>query len=210
MKKVLLLIPLLTACDLDLTDLGRCEYDRDFHESINVGTADFLEVIAEAGDLEIVGRAGLGHVEVSGRACADSRRDLDDLEVVLERSGDVIRVLTFVSDRDARIDLVLEVPEYMLAEIDHLEGDIDIWNLSGVSIFDESGHIRLEDIFGDVDIIDGSGNVEARSIDGDVYVEEDGSGDIIVDHVGGNFVVDRDSSGRITYRNVAGRVLLPR
>lgn len=208
-----LLIPLLSACDMDLTDISECEHREEIYETVQVGTADLLRVVAEAGDLEIRGRRGLAQVQVTAYLCADNRRQLNELDLAVNRSGGVIRVLSFVPGgevAEAYMDLVIEVPDYMLAEIDHLQGDIDVWDIAGVSIFDESGYIRLFDIFGDVDIIDGSGNISATNVDGDVYVEEDGSGDIDVDGVGGNFIVDFDTSGRITFRAVRGRVIIPR
>jgi hypothetical protein len=224
------LAPLLFAgCDLDITGLGSCDFDRDFSEVIGASGADVVRVLAEAGDLRVQGRAGATDVRVYGTACADNRRDLDDIEVVVQRVGGAIRVLTLVpagAGIDAHADLVVEVPEWMLVDIDHQEGRIDVSNVAGVSIFDDSGDIFVSDVFGDVDINDDSGDIQLRNIDGDVWmlddsglidvrgvggevaVEEDGSGDLFVRDVDFDVWIGEDGSGDIVVENVRGDLIV--
>ena len=87
-RNIVWVAPLLLAgCDLDITGLGSCRYDRDFSEVASVSGVDVVRVIAEAGDLRVVGRAGANDVRVYGTACADDARDLDDVEVIVQRVG---------------------------------------------------------------------------------------------------------------------------
>ena len=204
-RSVVWLAPLLFAgCDLDITGLGSCRYDRDFSEVAGVSGADVVSVIAEPGDLRVVGRAGTNVVRVYGTACADDARDLDDIEVVVQRVGTSIRVLTLMP-AGARIDthanLVVEVPEWMLVDIDHQDGRIDVSNVSGLSIYDDSGDIYVDNIFGDVDINDDSGDMQLRNIDGNVWILDD-SGQIDVRQVDGEVAVEEDGSGDLYVRDV--------
>jgi len=188
---LLCLLP-VAGCDLDLTGIGfDCDFDRDLFEASSVAGADRVRVVAEAGDLRVEGVAGLNEVRVRGRACAQDARDLDDVDLVVQRSGSTVRVISLVAPSGGRLDLIVEVPDWMLVEVDDESGDLDVANVVGVSIFDGSGDITVEDIAGDVDI-------------------NDGSGDIRVENVLGDLRVDFDSSGRIDYRNVRGRILIPR
>ncbi len=229
MKRSLVwLVPLgivAAGCDLDLTGLGGCRYDRSVYQSINVSGSDVLRVIAEAGNLRVEGRPGASDVRVRGTACAESQRDLNAVDVVLQRVGSSIRVLTYVpagAGVSAHADIVIEVPEWMLVDIDHREGDISITDVAGVSILDDSGNIVVSDIDGDVEIDDGSGDLQVSDISGDVWlldesgtidvrrvsggvdVEADGSGDMLIRDVQFDVWVGEDGSGDIVVENVRG------
>ena len=217
------------ACDLGDLDVD-CDFDRDLSEFIGVTGTDRLTVDAEQGDLRVEGRPGLNQVRVRGVACAEDLDDLDDVALIVQRSGSSIRVFGLVpsgQSLNARLDLFIEVPDWMLVDIDHDSGDIEVDNVSGLIITDDSGNIHIQDVFGDVDVRDGSGLVWVRNVEGDVFllddsgdidvrdvagsvrVEEDGSGDIFVSDVGGNFTVEFDGSGNIVFRNVRGVVTIP-
>jgi hypothetical protein len=200
---------MLGACDLDFDDLGGCSYEENFSDAISATGMTTLRVLAEDGDLEVVGRPGLNQVRVFATACSSSSRTVDDIDFVLYRNGSTVELETDVPLRDnAHIDIVVEVPEDMAAVIYHDAGDIDVRDIDYVYIDDESGNINVRNIFFDVEIIDGSGHIDVFNVDGSVEID-DGSGDIDVDDIGGDFAVYFDSSGSIRHRNVRGRVLLP-
>lgn len=202
-------VPMLGACDLDFDDLGGCSYEENFSDAISATGMTTLRVLAEDGDLEVVGRPGLNQVRVFATACSSSSRTVDDIDFVLYRNGSTVELETDVPLRDnAHLDIVVEVPEDMAAVIYHDAGDIDVRDIDYVYIDDESGNINIRNIFFDVEIIDGSGHIDVFNVDGTVEID-DGSGDIDVDDVGGDFAVYFDSSGSIRHRNVRGRVLLP-
>ena len=191
----------LAGCE-DLMGLGsQCDFDRDLFEASSVSGTDRVRVIAEAGALHVEGVPGLSEVRVRGRACARQVRDLDDIDLVVQRVGSVVRVTSFVGPVDARLDLILEVPDWMLAEIEDGTGDLTVENVAGVSVIDNSGNIVVEDISGDVDIDDGSGDLRVRNIDGYLLLSDD-SGNIDVAGVGGSVLVDVDDSGDMRIRDI--------
>ncbi|HSL72646.1 MAG TPA: hypothetical protein VK864_20515 [Longimicrobiales bacterium] len=227
MKRYLVwLLPLaLAGCDLDLTGLGSCEYDREFDDWLGVSGTDNVRVIAEAGDLRVQGRRGLTQVRVHARVCAEDLSDLDDAEVIIERVGSTISVLSLAPGRSVsrgRVDLWLEVPDWMLVGVDHEAGDIEVVDVAGASIYDDSGDIRLDRILGDVEINDGSGDlwldeiagdvwlfdesgsIDVREVSGGVEVAVDGSGDLWIRDVDDDVYIGEDGSGNILVENVGG------
>jgi hypothetical protein len=211
MKKQLvwmLALPLLSGCD-DVFGLGGCSYDQDFSDAISANGMTTLRVLADRGELEIIGRPGLNQVRVFATACASDSRTVDDIDFNLFVSGSTIELETFVPNRDnAHINLTVEMPELMAAAIFHDDGDIDVRDIDLVFIDDESGHINVRNIFFDVEIRDGSGNIDIFNVDGDVDID-DGSGDIDVEDVEGDLLVRYDESGSIRYRNVRGFIDIP-
>jgi hypothetical protein len=163
-----------------------------------------VRVIAEAGDVRVVGRTGMSEVRVSGTACAQDQRDLNQISVVVQRVGTSVRVMTLVPSGagvSAHADLLIEVPDWMLADIDHEAGDLNVSNVAGVTILDDSGDIDVSDIAGDVDIDDDSGDLQVRDVTGNVWLRDD-SGLASVQHVGGGVDVEQDGSGDLFIRNV--------
>ena len=202
-------LPLMGACDVDLNGLGGCTYDEEFSDAISAIGMTTLRVLADDGDIEIVGRPDISTVRVYATACANDRSTLDDIEFDLFRNGATIELETLVPARDnAHLDLVIEVPEDLAVALYSEDGDIDVRDVDFVYIDDESGHISVRNVFYDVEIVDESGNIDILNVDGSVDID-DGSGDIDVDDVGGDFLVRFDSSGSIRYRNVRGVVDIP-
>jgi len=234
MKRALLLaLPLVVAgCDSDIFGLGSCNVDRDLYDDLNAGTASVIRILADDGHLEVRGRPGLTQVRVTGRACAEDRSTLNDIDFVLDRSGDAIRVVTYVPDSrrddDARLDLVVEVPADMIVDIEHARGNIDMRDVYAAFIFDDDGTIHVENIALDVEIADGSGNIRLRRIGGDIYlldesgdidvrqvdglvfVEEDGSGDIYIEDVRDDVYIRDDGSGDIEVVDIGGDFVVDR
>ncbi|WP_257386683.1 DUF4097 domain-containing protein [Tahibacter caeni] len=191
-----------------------------------------LKLQTRAGDLRVVGVAGLVSVELRGNACAASAEQLAALDLQHSRSGDRLDVITtapdegtfkLFSDNYAYIDLEVRLPQELVLDLDDSSGDIEIADAGTIALRDSSGDIRIHDPRGDVRIRDTSGDIhveQARGnvtvvgdssgdieIDGaarDVVVEEDSSGDVEIAHVSGNARVGRDSSGDIRFRDIGG------
>jgi hypothetical protein len=195
----------LTACDLDMTGIDvDCDYRDNFSDAIDARSATAVRIVAETGDLQVVGRSGLNEVRVRGEACAEDRRDLDDIELVVQRSGSTIRILGLVpsgSNIRARLDLLVEVPDWMLVDIDHQAGDVEVQDVAGVAIFDDSGNIWVDNIDGDVEINDDSGDLEVRNVFGDVLLWDE-SGNADLRRIDGSVIVDYDGSGNLNISNV--------
>jgi DUF4097 and DUF4098 domain-containing protein YvlB len=129
----------------------------------------------------------------------------------------------FAQESEARINVMIEIPEGLDVDLIDGSGPIHIFELSGnlninddsggmkieritgrLDISDSSGGIWLDEIFGDVIVNDGSGSIHIESIAGDVQVK-DGSGDITITEVKGNVIVS-DGSGSIDIRDVTENV----
>lgn len=213
--------------DVQVRHSHECEYIVDREVSIAAGADQLLRLSAGSGELRVEGREGLDEVRAVGTVCASEESFLDDLTVTIEEvRGDIVLTAHYPESRSwrgnrtAKIDLVVEMPLGMSADIDDSSGSmeilgsgaLDIDDSSGsilvqgadgtVVIDDSSGGIEVMDVAGDVDIDDGSGGVSVRDVRGSVYVE-DGSGSVTIEEVGQNVVVD-DGSGSIRVQNVGG------
>jgi len=195
----------------------QCRFGADRNLTAAVGAGDLLRLSAGSGSLEVVGVNGLTEVRASARACASHEEFLDELQLTSARDGSTLRIETRYPDwgdqggwgqRYARLDLRLEVPEGMMADIRDSSGELTVANLGDLVIDDSSGEIEVEGIRGSVRINDNSGEITVSDVSGDVEIE-DGSGEIDVSAVGGTLTID-DGSGEINVREVGGTVKVVR
>jgi hypothetical protein len=200
---------------------GYDEYTARRDAEVDARGARRVEVEGRAGTLRVVGVGGLGAVRVRGVARASRREWLADLRVVARRDGDVVVVRADIPDwRDTdhhggwdgggtrALDLVVEVPRGIDAEVVDGSGDAEVRGVGALVARDGSGDFAVEDA-ASVDVADGSGTLRVRGVRGDVRVE-DGSGDIDVDRVDGAVVVARDGSGGVDVRAVRGDLVVER
>lgn len=189
----------------------RCEFRAELSAELSASASDRLRLEAGSGSLVVEGRAGASAVTVTATACASDEWMLEELDVVLERRGSTVDLETLHPNQwwrngdYARIDLRVEVPLGMDAEIDDGSGSVTLSGLGDLRLDDGSGEIYVENILGSVDIDDGSGEIEIRDVQGDVFVD-DGSGSIDIVGVTGSVTVD-DGSGSIDIRDVGQDVL---
>ncbi len=190
----------------------RCQFRAELAAEISASASDRLRLEAGSGSLVVEGREGASAVTVTATACASDERMLEDLDVVLERRGSTVDLETLHPTNQwwrngdyGRIDLRVEVPLGMDAEIDDGSGSVTLSGLGDLTLDDGSGEIYVEGILGSVDIDDGSGEIEIRDVQGDVFVD-DGSGSIDIVGVTGSVTVD-DGSGSIDIRDVGQDVL---
>jgi hypothetical protein len=196
-----------------------------------------LEVEGRSGTLRIQGVDGLSQVRVRGTARASRRDWLDAIRLVARRDGDVVVVRADIPDWNTRddwsdgngvraLDLVLEVPRGMAADVvdgsGELEirgvgaldlrdgsGEIDVEDVGSARIEDGSGEVRVRDVRGDLRVNDGSGDIRASGVRGSVIVASAGSGGVDVRDVGGDFTIEEGRGRGVTYRDVRGQVRLP-
>lgn len=196
-------------------DHDDCRHEAQRSATVEARDARRLLVEAGSGSLRIVGKPGISHVTVRGRACASSADLLERVTLRGRRDGgDVVIEANVNRDRDnnwdfrdnqyARLDVEMEVPARIAAEIHDGSGSIDLSNLGNLVLEDGSGDIVADNLHGDVDIEDGSGGIRLVDIAGRVKIE-DGSGTIALRNVGGLIDVD-DGSGEITIRGARNSV----
>jgi DUF4097 and DUF4098 domain-containing protein YvlB len=199
-------------------------YTAPRNATVDAAGAKSLQVEAAAGELRVEGKAGLRQVQITGTARSSSQQLLTQIRLIAERRGDVIFIKADMPDESwrnnfnnsvATLDLVIEVPKGIDAEITDGSGDarisdvgsLDATDGSGdfsvvgaggtVRITDGSGDLKIENIGGDVTVSDGSGDVNARNITGSFTVESDGSGGIYATDVRGSVIVQSDGSGDV-------------
>ena len=177
--------------------------------------AKSVEVEAGAGSLRVEGKAGLRQVQVTGTARSSSQQFLTQIKLIAERRGDVVFIKADIPDSDgnrdddysAALDLVIEVPQGINAEVGDGSGDTKILNVGSLDASDGSGSFSVIGAAGSVRITDGSGDLTIENVGGDVKVN-DGSGDITVRNVTGSFTVESDGSGGIYATDVRGSVVV--
>jgi DUF4097 and DUF4098 domain-containing protein YvlB len=163
----------------------------------------------------VEGKAGLRQVQVTGTARSSSQQFLTRIKLIAERRGDVVFIKADIPDgewnRDddysAALDLVIEVPQGINADVSDGSGDTKILNVGSLEATDGSGSFSVIGAAGSVRITDGSGDLTIENVGGDVKVT-DGSGDINVRNVTGSFTVESDGSGGIYATDVRGSVVV--
>lgn len=182
---------------------------------VNANGARTIKIEAGAGFLDIRGRPGISDVRVTGVASASDRRRLDEIRLLAEREGDVVRIKTIFPDQDhsffrlfngdyrQALDLTIEVPINIPLDVSDGSGETKIIGTGPITLSDGSGGIELRGITGNVRVTDGSGDIVISGIDGDVRID-DGSGNIDANNVTGNFTVGNDGSGNIDVSGVSG------
>jgi len=191
----------------------RCRYEAERTASSS-GSVDALRLTAGSGFLEVVGVEGLREVRAVARACASHEEFLDDLLLLPDMAGNTFILETHYPDfsgwrggnRYARLDLRVEFPAGLAADIEDGSGEISISDLGSLMLDDGSGEVVINGIRGDLTIDDGSGELEIRGVSGTVSLD-DGSGEIVLVDVGSDVMID-DSSGEIEVRGVGGSIEL--
>ncbi|HEY1952715.1 MAG TPA: hypothetical protein VGG76_07905 [Gemmatimonadaceae bacterium] len=183
---------------------------------VDAAGAKEVEVEAGAGSLRVEGKPGLHQVQVTGTAWASSQQGLSRIKLIAERRGDVVFIKADIPDNDdnswrdndsAALDLVIEIPQGMNADVADGSGDAKILNVGSLEMSDGSGGLSIVGATGSVHVTDGSGDLTIENVGGDVRVN-DGSGDINVRNVTGSFIVESDGSGGIFATDVKGSVVV--
>ena len=189
-----------------------CKHEAQRAASVTAADARLLVVEAGSGSLKIEGKSGVSSIVIRGRACASDRDLLDDIRLEARRNGNNVAVRANVRDRNhssfrrneyARLDVVMEVPAGMAAEIEDGSGSIELSNLGAVDLNDGSGEIVASNLAA-IRIEDGSGGIELSDVKGRVDID-DGSGEITLRNIGGPIDID-DGSGEISIRGANGSV----
>ena len=220
------------------TAVAKAQSGNDFsaprNATVDASGARIVRVEAGAGILRVEGKAGITRVQVRGTAWASSKGLLDKVKLIAERRGDEVFIKTDMPDGDyswfrsgdwsASLDLTIEVPQGLDADIGdgsgaavvmnvgNLEasdgsGDFEVDGAKSVHITDGSGNLVIKNVTGSVNVRDGSGDIVARNVSGSFTVENDGSGGIFATDIKGDVVVEHDGSGEINASRV-GRDLV--
>ena len=191
-------------------------YTAPRNATVDANGARVVEVEASAGSLRVEGKAGLRQVQIRGTARSSSQELLSQIKIIAERRGDVVFIKSEMPDEEwrsnrdnhsAALDLVIEVPQGMNADVADGSGELQITNVGSIELTDGSGEITIEGAGGAVNVTDGSGTLTIDNVRGDVRVS-DGSGEINVRNVTGSFTVRSDGSGSISASDIRGSVIV--
>lgn len=209
---------------------ARCEVRRELEGNLDTARIRGVLVEAGAGSLDVVGTDGSG-VRVRGVVCASDETLADAARLVVEPRRDAAWIETTLPDVHGRayvrMDLVVEMPRELAADIRDGSGGLQVRSVAAVRIDDGSGELAVEDVegaveiednsgeirvrnVGSVQVRDGSGEIEIEEVHGDVHVLDDGSGSIDIRSVEGDVLIDEDGSGSIVVEGVGGDFLLGR
>ena len=205
MIALLALIPILSFQE-------ECRFSAQREATVDVASAAQIVIEAGAGSLRVIGRPSITQVRVRGTACASDRDLLEEVQLSATRSGNAVHVKSMDDDlrlrnrEYARLNVVIEVPENMAADINDGSGDIELTGIGEVVLDDGSGQIEARNLSGNVQIRDGSGEIRLIGVAGDVIIE-DGSGEIELTDVRGSVEIN-DGSGEIVLSQVAKNVTI--
>lgn len=144
-----------------------------FSYIINSGEQNKVKINAIHGPVEIVGVAGLDHVEISGErivyseSSRDAQAHLDDLQVSFSDYGTALVVITDQPDetygRDYQVEYYLRIPDNWNVEVDLVEGTVNVDSINAnVTIELTDGLAEIDAIYGNVDIELVNGNIAAK------------------------------------------------
>ena len=228
------LIAIVTLLALPLPALAwdmDCKFTAERRGSIDTSGAERVEILARAGDLAVRPATG-STVSAEGRACASSQAFLDQTQLHVRRTGNVIQVYVQVPDEMkgigifyASLDLQVQVPAGLPVQVTDSSGDMTLDGVRVVRVQDSSGDIlarrtaadlEIEDSSGDIRVEDAAGAVRVSDSSGDIVIRgarsvtipRDSSGDIVIERVAGNVSIEQDSSGDISVSGVGGNVEL--
>jgi hypothetical protein len=194
---------------------SRSDFTAPRNAVVDAVGAKSVRVEAGAGILRVEGKAGITQVQVKGTAWASSQGILKDIKLIAERRGDEIYIKSdmpddnwswFGNNGSAALDLTIEVPQGLDANVSDGSGDADVSNVGALDASDGSGEFQIDGA-SSVRITDGSGNLVIKNVRGDVRVR-DGSGDIVARNVTGSFTVESDGSGGIYATDIQGSVIV--
>lgn len=213
-----------------------CRYRADRAAEASMEGVRRIVVEVGAGSLDIRGESGRAHMQASGVACASDKKQLERLQIYVERNGSTLVIsdsprwslldpTSWSNDvGNGRLDLSIKVPEGIALEVEDGSGDAYIANVGDLEINDGSGSLRIEDLHGSLELVDGSGDVviarvrgsvslkdgagelEITQVSGAVEIIDDGSGGLVILDVQDNVEIVNDGSGDIRIERVNGSV----
>lgn len=203
----------------------RCHVSRDVDQRLDASDLEGVLMDVGSGSLEVVGVDGT-EIRVRGTVCASDEGLADDSRLILEPRRGAAWIETDLPDTGwhdeyARMDLRIEMPRTLAADIrdssggmvvggiaaariDDSSGGLEVYDVPGAVVIDDgSGEIRVRRV-GSVEIEDGSGEIDVSDVDQGVLITDDGSGQIDIRHVTGDVRIDEDGSGSIEVVGVGG------
>jgi hypothetical protein len=210
------LIPTLFVATLGIGSVvyADCPHSAQRDAAISLDGAQRVRITAGAGSLKVVGSPRATIVSAKGRACAPSRRLLEQTELRARRVGDAVMIEAEIPNvqfqfgmwSSPSLDFSVELPSNVPVEVLDGSGDIVVQNVWQLHLRDGSGDVEISNVRGDLDVTDGSGDLRIVGVGGEVTLT-DGSGDVFIDRVGQVRII-ADGSGDLVIRRVTQHVII--
>ena len=207
MRAIVLLPVLIASTAVPLAaQWGRDGYSADRDGRASATSVRRVDVRTGSGSLRIVGRGTSREVRAQGTARASDRDILREVELRVERRGDVVYVETILPERLrnrqwAMLELTVELPDGVDVSVSDGSGAVEVRDVGALDLTDGSGEVHVEHVSRGVRIHDGSGQLVLTDIGGDVVVK-DGSGGMEIRTVRGSVLIESDGSGSVEIRDV--------
>ena len=227
-KLVLPALPLVMSGCSHIAFAGGCLHEAPREASVAVDGATNIRIVAGAGSLTVIGKAGMSSIEAHGTACAAKESQLDGIRLIAERRGDTLWIESVFEEGPSfgnrGLSFTVELPDSLPLDVKDGSGGLEINNvgalrlvdgsgaatISGVhgdlTVEDGSGGLEISDVHGSAKINDGSGSLTVRRVEGPVDIE-DGSGSLDIEEINGDVTV-RDGSGAISVKDVEGNLTI--
>jgi hypothetical protein len=211
---LLILFPPVEAIYQSITG-NSCESGPPHTATIDIGDATLLRIIADRGDLSVIGRAGQTTIQIGGRTCAtlESKRHLESIVLntsVIDSDEILVSVMLPAGVNDIRMDLEIIVPEdFPRVEVANTEGPVFISNIRNLQAAIGYGNLDATRIGGTVDVLAIQGSMSLMDIGGDVNVSLiEGYGEVDLSRIVGNVVIDDNRSGPARISDIGGDVTI--
>lgn len=195
----------LTGCSHPADLSSPCAFSQERTATISTADAKGINIKAQVGRVNVVGRAGLKEVQVKGTACATLESALKNVKLTTERSSDGwVRVLTEVPRGQNRLDITVEVPNdlQLLARVD--TGTLEVRGVNqGVNARGDAGTVTITDVKGPVTVESRNGAVTVTKVEGNVNVTRADNGVLVVTEIKGNVTLTK-KTGAVAVTNVTG------
>jgi hypothetical protein len=222
-----LALPFLFSACSHVVFADACLHEAPREASVAVDGATNVSVIAGAGSLNIVGKAGMSAVQAHGTACAEKEPQLDGIRLIAERRGDTLWIESVFDDAllnsgNRGLSFTVELPDSLPIDVKDGSGSLEIRNVAALHLVDGSGEALISGVHGELTVNDGSGSLDISDVHGAAHVEdgsgsvtvrnaqgpldiEDGSGSLDIDDINGDLTL-RDGSGGVSIDRVVGTV----
>lgn len=166
-----------------------------------------IEVDISDIDISYVGNTSATSVDLRAML---GKSENPNKNLVIIKMGNTLKVGYKKPDKQKRNNekrfIQLEGPETIALQVKNTSGQVQLRNVHGdeTRVVMNSGHVRVQGIFGDVSIKGNSGRVEASNIHGNLVCSVN-SGNVEVMDIFGN-VNFSSNSGSIKAKNVEGKV----
>lgn len=197
----------LTLIGAALAGCGLNEFD-DRDASVSAEGITSVRIIAEAGDLQVLGESDIAEIDMSGRVFARARSALDGVDFTLTQNGEELTI-EILSPGNTIFDAIIRLPDTLNVTIEDASGDIIVEHVANLDVSDESGDIDIRDV-ARVTLTDSSGDIRIDRVTGGVVIGNNDSGDLIVENVEGDVHVVRHISGDIRIDDIVGDVDIDR